>query len=67
MDVAITIRIEQVRGGFTVAVLHLTGGDNTDNDVQGVATTPHSATLLARKLVKELLEKIEPTLGKETA
>ena len=61
---ALSIRIEKVHGGFTVTVEHVTKpGD--DAVMYGVATTPHGATIQARKLVKELLEKIEPTIGKE--
>ena len=60
MDVTIAITIEKVHGGFTVVVQHSGGGTE-----HGVATTAHGAVIQARKLVKELLEKIEPTIGKE--
>ena len=63
----IIIEIQKVSGGFTVSVGSESLTGTVENAKHGVATTPHQATVQARKLVKELLEQIAPTMGKETA
>ena len=75
MAIRIGIDIEKVSGGFSVTVgrrvmsIETQDGGGYDGATvkHGVATTPHQATVQARKLVKELLEQIEQTMGKETA